>query len=309
MSQEILFLVEKCSHCISYYDIETGERLHSIPLLDFPHEFAIDSNEEFAYVGHYGVETSGHVGAGGSSILVIDIKKREWVRTIEAAPFNRLHGMVMDKHDRLYALSEEKGILLTFNDPTTANAPDLCVTSGGVKSHLFALSEDGEDAYCMNILSHTVSHVKPHDPLFQPRLLSPGKKPEGCCLMNSGKTLAVSNRISNGLCLIDTDTMTITKEVASHPDATRLYLSRDNELLVTYYGAKAVTVVNPETLEEIAFIPMEARPIALSLHPTKDLAFVSQDDNKVGIFNISERRFERFIETQLEPDVSRVLLV
>ena len=32
MKREILLLVEKCSHCFSYYDIETGERLHSIPL-------------------------------------------------------------------------------------------------------------------------------------------------------------------------------------------------------------------------------------------------------------------------------------
>lgn len=61
MSQEILLLVEKCSHCFSYYDLDSGKLLHSIELEKFPHEFVVDSKNRYAYVGHYGVETSGHL--------------------------------------------------------------------------------------------------------------------------------------------------------------------------------------------------------------------------------------------------------
>ena len=68
MSRDTLLLVEKCSHCFSYYDVDSGERIASIPLGTFPHEFVIDSAARNAYVGHYGVETSGHTGAGTSHL-------------------------------------------------------------------------------------------------------------------------------------------------------------------------------------------------------------------------------------------------
>jgi hypothetical protein len=95
-TQNTLLLVEKCSHCFSYYDLVTGQREFSIALPEYPHEFVIDTDQRYAYIGHYGVETSGHLGAGGTSIFQIDIAKRELVRTIDIAPFNRLHGMQMD---------------------------------------------------------------------------------------------------------------------------------------------------------------------------------------------------------------------
>ena len=43
MARDTLLLVEKCAHCFSWYDIESGERLHSLQLPDFPHEFVTDS--------------------------------------------------------------------------------------------------------------------------------------------------------------------------------------------------------------------------------------------------------------------------
>ena len=308
MSQEILFLVEKCSHCVSYYDINSGERIHTIELPNYPHEIAFDSANQFAYVGHYGVETSGHIGGGGHSIIVIDVKRREYVRTIDIAPYNRLHGMQMDNQDRLYALSEEKAVLLSFDQPHQAEAPDRGVPTGGLKSHLFALSADGEYAYSMNLLSHTVTKIKPHDPLFAPIAVSPGKKPEGNCLINNGTQLIVTNRISNTISLIDTDTMRVLKEVPSKNDATRVYQFRDGRLVVTNYGDNSISLFDPATLEETACIEVDARPIALSYHPTKSYAFISQDDNKVAVFNMDTLQIERRIETQLEPDVSRVVV-
>ena len=83
MSRDTLLLVEKCAHCFSWYDIESGERTHSLKLPDFPHEFVTDREARYAYVGHYGVETSGHTGAGGHSILQIDIRSHQLVRSID----------------------------------------------------------------------------------------------------------------------------------------------------------------------------------------------------------------------------------
>ncbi len=308
MSQEILLLVEKCSHCFSYYDLESGKLLHSIELENFPHEFVVDSKNRYAYVGHYGVETSGHLGAGGTSIFQIDIAKRALARTIDIAPFNRLHGMQLDAQDRLYALSEDRAQLLVLDNPTTDTAPRRAVSTGGIKSHLFALTNDGLTAYSMNLLSHTVTKIKPYDATFAPLACAPGEKPEGYALSADEKTLYVTCRWSNTICAIDTATMQVIRSAPSRDDATRLYLYRDGRLVVTNYGERSLSVVDPITLQELAHVKMDARAIALSYHPVKPIAFVSQDNDKLGYFNMDTLQFDRFIRTQREPDVSRVLI-
>jgi len=309
MTQEILLLVEKCSHCFSYYDVASGDRLHSIQLEEFPHEFVVDAARRFAYVGHYGVETSGHLGRGGTRIFQIDLAARKLARTIDIAPFNRLHGMQMDEQGRLYALSEDRAQLVVLDHPATDTAPRRAVPAGGIKSHLFALARDGQTAYVMNLLSHTVTKVRPHDATVAPVACSPGEKPEGYALSADERTLYVTNRWSNTLAAIDTASMKVLREAPSREDPTRLYLYRDGRLLVTNYGECSLSVVDPASLEELARIPMEARPIALSFHPTRPLAFVSQDDDKLGYFNMETLVFERFIATQREPDVSCVVIL
>ena len=309
MNREILLLVEKCSHCFSYYDIATGERLHSIALPQFPHEFVVDAASRYAYVGHYGVETSGHAGDGGSSIFQIDLAARTLARTIDIAPFNRVHGMQMDERGRLYALSEERAQLAVLEHPETDTAPRRAVPTGGIKSHLFALTRDGETAYAMNLLSHTVTKIKPHDATFEPVACSPGEKPEGYALSADEKTLFVSCRWSNTLCAIDTDSMQVKYSAPSRDDPTRLYLHRDGRLIATNYGERSLSVLNAETLEEVAHIRMDARAFALSYHPTEPIAFVSQDNDKLGYFNLKTLAFDRFIPTQREPDVSKVVLL
>lgn len=307
--REVLLLVEKCSHCFSSYDLASGERIASVPLPDFPHEFVVDSKCQYAYVGHYGVEHSGIAGPGGHSIFQIDIRSSKLVRSIDLSPFNRIHGLQIDDQDRLYALSEEKSALLVLDAPETDTSPKRVVGSGGIKSHLFALTRDGQTAYCMNLLSHTVARVRPWNPLAAPLLCHPGEKPEGYCLSEDEQTLYVTNRWSNTLASIDTASMTVTRVAPSRSDATRLYRYRDGRILVTNYGERSLSVIDPSTLAELMHVPTGARAIALSFHPARPLAYVSLDDDRVGVFNVDTGQFESFIDTQREPDVSKVVML
>ena len=241
----------------------------------------------------------------GSFVFIADL-----VREIDLGHYNRLHGMQMDAHDRLYVLSEEKSTLLVLPEPQTDTAPSRAISSGGLKSHLFALSRDGETAYCMNLLSHTVAKVRPWDPLHTPVLCSPGLKPEGYALSDDEKTLFVTNRISQSLAAIDTQTMQVRLTVPSRLDPTRLYLHRDGQrLLVTNYGERSLSVVDPITLKERAHVLTGGRAIALSYHPTQPLAYVSLDDDRVGIFSLDTCVFVGYIATQREPDVSKVVML
>lgn len=307
--REVLLLIEKCSHCFSIYDLSSAERIASVPLPDYPHEFVTDSENRYAYVGHYGVEHSGIAGQGGHSIFQIDIRASTLVRSIDLSPFNRIHGLQMDAQDRLYALSEAQSTLLVLDKPQEDTAPKRAVGSGGVKSHLFALTRDGQTAYCMNLLSHTVAKVRPWNPLASPVLCHPGEKPEGYCLSEDEKTLVVTNRWSQTLSAIDTETMAVTRTVQSRNDPTRLYRYRDGRILVTNYGERSLSVIDPQTLEELMHVPTGARAIALSFHPTRPLAYVSLDDDHVAVFNIDTGEIQRRIATQREPDVSKVVLL
>ena len=309
MARDTLLLVEKCSHCFSWYDIASGERLRSVQLPNFPHEFVTDRAERYAYVGHYGVETSGHVGEGGHSLLQIDIRSSELVRSIDLSPFNRIHGLQMDDQDRLYALSEEKSTLLVLEQPAIDTAARRAVPSGGIKSHLFALTQDGKTAFCMNLLSHTVTKVKPWDPLFAPVACHPGQKPEGYCLSADEKTLFVSNRWSNTLSAIDTDTMAVRYSAASREDVTRIYRSADGRLFTSNYGDRSISVVDPQTLQETAYLKLDGRAIALTFHPFQALAFISLDSDRVAVLDINTLKILRFIATQKEPDVSKVVVL
>ena len=302
-----LLLVEKCSHCISWYEIASGKRVHSVALPSYPHEFVTDDANAHAWIGHYGVETSGHAGEGGHSLLQIDIAAGTLTRTIDLAPFNRIHGLQMDACDRLYALSEGRDTLLVLDHPVSDEAPMRAVPSGGIKSHLFALTRDGETAYCMNLLSHTVTKVKPWDPLAVPVACHPGDKPEGYCLSGDERTLFVSNRWSQTLAAIDTGTMEVRQRATSRDDPTRIYRWSDDMLFVTNYGERSLSLVDPDTLAEIDHIPMQARAIALSFDRGRGVAFVSQDNDRVGIFDIGTRRFGSYLDTQREPDVSKVI--
>jgi DNA-binding beta-propeller fold protein YncE len=309
MARDTLLLVEKCAHCFSWYDIESGERLRSLQLPDFPHEFVTDRAERYAYVGHYGVETSGHVGEGGHSILQVDIRSAELVRSIDLSPFNRIHGLQMDAQDRLYALSEEKSTLLVLEQPATDTAARRAVPSGGIKSHLFALTRDGQTAFCMNLLSHTVTKVKPWDPLFAPLACHPGQKPEGYCLSEDEQTLFVSNRWSNTLSAIDTATMAVQYEAPSRDDVTRIYRAADGRMFTSNYGDRSLSVVDPRNLQETAYLKLDGRCIALTFHPSKPLAFISLDSDRVAVLDLGTLKILRFIATQKEPDVSKVVML
>jgi DNA-binding beta-propeller fold protein YncE len=309
MTRETLLLVEKCSHCFSWYDIESGDRLRSLQLPDFPHEFVTDAAEQYAYVGHYGVETSGHIGEGGHSLLQIDIRSAKLVRSIDLSPFNRIHGLQMDEKDRLYALSEEKSTLLVLEQPSIDVAARRAVPSGGIKSHLFALTRDGQTAFCMNLLSHTVTKVKPWDPLFTPLACHPGQKPEGYCLSQDEKTLFVSNRWSNTLCAIDTEDMTVMYTAPSRDDVTRIYRAADGRLFTSNYGDRSLSVVNSDDLSEAGYLKLDGRCIALTFHPFKPLAFISLDSDRVAVLDTTELKVIRYIATQKEPDVSKVVML
>jgi len=304
---ETLLVVEKSSHRLSFYDLAEGRCEGSVPLPQYPHEFVVDADGQFAYVGHYGVQCSAQPGDGGRSVLVIDLARRAHVRSIDCDPFRRLHGIRMDQAGRLYVLSEQRAMLLVFDDPRHAERPDRALPVGGLKSHLFALTRCGERAFCMNLLSHSVTRVSPWDPLAPIAAACPGGFPEGICLSADETELFVTNRRDDSIVALDAETLEVRRRGQTGRDPARVYLLGDGRPVVTNYGGKSLSVFEAGSLRETARLSFGAHPIALSFHPARPEAYVSLDSNELALVDVASMAVTRRFATALEPDVSHLL--
>lgn len=305
---EILILNQKCAHTISFYDPESGKELHRLRLPDFPHEFVVDSQNRYAYVGHYGVETQAHQGEGGCSIFVIDLNTGTHVATLDTQPYRKIHGLAMDAQDRLYALSESGSVLLIFDTPTQTTLPDRAVAAGGYKSHLVSVTRDGEQAFCINLLSGTATYLRPQDPTFVPIPVVPGRRPEGNCFGGDESVFYVTNRRDDTVVAIDVRTRTVTRSAGTRGDPTRVYRAPDGRLFVTNYGEPVVSVFD-EALNPLGSVSLDARPIAMCFHPTRPLGYVSMMGDRMGIMDLEAMTVVRSFRTLEEPDSSRLVLL
>ncbi|WP_309248560.1 YncE family protein [Streptomyces sp. MNP-20] len=304
---DTLVVVEKSSHAVGFYDVASGRRLGTVQLPDYPHEMVVDSRRRFAYVGHYGVRMASTVGEGGAAVFVIDLVGRALARTIDTRPFRRIHGMGIDRDDRLYALSEEKAVLLGFDAPATDEAPSRAVPTHGVKTHLFTLSRDGERAYVTGLLSHTVSLVRPHDAAVPPLLVTPGQLPESSCLSRDEKTLFVGARKSSALVAVDARTMEVRHSRKTGGDPLRVYTLDDERLVATDIAAKTLTVWSTD-LRPIRSLRLDGTPAAVSLHPSEPLAYVSLlDTDRIAVVDLDRLAVVGGFGTQREPDSSVLL--
>jgi YVTN family beta-propeller protein len=204
-------------------------------------------------------------------------------------------------------LSEADSTLLIFDDPRRSDVPDRAVPSGGYKSHLLALTADGETAFALNLLSNTVTHLKPHDPTFAPVPVQPGRQPEGNCFSADERTLYVTNRGDDSIVALDVASLAVTRSAATGRDPTRIYRDRRGRLFVTNYGEHSLSVFSPQ-LEPMGRIELDSAAIAMSMHPTREFAFVTLKDQRVGMLNLETFRIERHFATLREPDVSMVIV-
>ena len=308
--RQTLLLVQKCAHTFSFYDLASGQAEKHIVLPNFPHEFTVDPVRRLAYVGHYGIETASHLGEmGGHSVFVIDLERREHVHTLNLWPFYRPHGLTVDAQGRLFVMSEAHNTLLRFSDPVHRHVPDLAVASGGYKTHLFALTRDAETAYALNLLSNTVTKIKPNDPTFTPVAMVPGPVPEGNVLSADESLLYVANRGDDTLVAVDTASMRVVAQGKTRRDPNRVYRFQaadgQDRLLTTNSGEHSLSVYDT-ALKELRCLELPSNPLALSLHPGERSAFISFQDETVRRLDLDSFEFSQSIKTLREPDSSYV---
>lgn len=308
-THNILLLIEKSAHCLSYYDIKSDERLHTVQLPDFPHEFVLNADQSIAYIGHYGVANSGSSDQGGHEILALDVAKGEIIDRFSLGEgMDRPHGIEMDGQGRLYALSETAEKIAIWDDPSKGGAPDRTAPTGGLKSHLFALTQDGRRCFSMNLGSNDVTLFDPHDPQVTPVSISTGEKPEGRLLRADEKVLFVTNRISETVVAIDTTTLEIMATSDVPGDPVRIFHdTKRGRLITTNYEGCSVSVLDDQNLNELNRIELEDPPVAICFDADMKQAFLSVDADKLHFLDLDRLEITKTISTYSDPDVSAVV--
>lgn len=309
MPKDVLLLIEKSSHCLSYYDVPSGERLHTVQLPEFPHEFTLNADQSVAYIGHYGVINSGSTDQGGHEVLALDVARGEIIDRFSLGDgMNRPHGIGMDGQGRLYALSEGAGRMAVWDAPSKGGAPDRTAPTGGLKSHLFALTKDGRRCYSMNLDSNNVTIFDPHDPDVTPVPVSTGEKPEGRLLRADERVLFVTNRNSETVVAVDTSTLEITASASVPGDPVRIFHdTKRGHLMTINYRGRSVSVLDDQTLRELNRLELEAPPIAMSFDAAMGRAFLSVDADQLQFLDLDTLSISKTIPTYSEPDVSAVV--
>ena len=302
----VLAVMEKGEGALAFYDLDTGRLAERVGLGPYPHEFAVDRARTLAYVAHYGAKSSDEAGDGGTEVFTVDLAARRRGRSLDCRPFNRLHGIRMDARDRLHVLSEARDVLLGIDAPATQAHPVRAVTTGGIKGHLFALTGDGAHAYVSNILSNTVTEVRPFAPSLPPRSVETGLWPEGSALSRDEASLYVANRKSATLSVVDTGAMRVTRTLPTRGDVVRVALLPDGGLALANFEEKSLSLWRPD-LSEAAVVPLCAAPVAIALHPDAPTAFVSLMNDRVALVDLARAAVVREIATGREPDVAVLL--
>ena len=204
---QTLALIEKNEGRVAFYAVPSGKRVGVIPLGTQPHEIVADPTGRYAFVGDYGVESWKAPGAGGHRIWVIDLEKKTLVRSIDLAPYGRLHAVRMDSRGRLYVLSEKDSVLARFDAPATDDSPSRLVPVTGVRSHYLVIRRDGTRAYVADTMSGMVIMVNPDDASFAPVKQHIGIAPEGLALSPDERTLYVVDRPAGILHALDAVTL------------------------------------------------------------------------------------------------------
>ena len=309
-----LMLIEKGSHRISWYNADTTELQNQLSLPTYPHEFIIDDDYKYAYITHYGVKNSATEGCNGKSVIVVDIQKSKIVHIYDLGEHARPHGIVFDANGRLYVLSEWTNSLLIKENPRGFEQNnldqkwDIIIATGGERSHLCAVHRDGSRAYSMNLASHDITVFDPNDHNVMPISVKTGLKPEGIFLRADEKILYATNRNSNNVAVIDTQTLEILRYFPTPNDPCRIhYDSKRNRLMTINNAGQSFSIFDETSGKELHRHDFLTNPAAICLDEQQDFAYIAIEQQQVQKINLDNFEHVQTFRTGIEPDVMYIL--
>lgn len=230
---ETLLIADKTANTLVYFDTDTRQVTHSVPVGANPHEVVVTRDGRFAITSN----------SRSNTVSVVDLQKHEEVERLESPLFQYPHGMAVHPNgETLYLTSERNRLLLTIDLTTRRVAAE--VPTGMDGSHMVVLSPGGERAYLANRESGTVSLIETGDPSSIHHATA-GDGAEGMALSHDGRRLVVANRNDNDLYLFDGSDLRLEGTIPLGEGPVRVAIAPDDRrAFVTHRASAQVHVVD-----------------------------------------------------------------
>lgn len=179
-----LLVLNKQGDDASFVDLATGQVVATVPTGVGPHEVVVSADGRIAV----GTDYEGAVG----SLTVFDIPGARVVRTIDLAPYTRIHGIVFLPGDSVVAVTAERDRAVVLVRIADGEITGVIPTEAD-GSHMVAVTADGETFWTGDMGSNTVSEFS-RSTLSRTRSLDAPAQPEAVNVTPDGdRVFAGSN--------------------------------------------------------------------------------------------------------------------
>ena len=303
--RDVLLVVQKGDHSLGYYDFETGTELARVAVDPYPHEFALSADRRMAYLAHFGVALAEHGGPGGNTVSVVAIASFRRIGTIDCGTYRRPRDVSFDESGRLYILSGGQSTLLIVPDPLTGKITQRIAT-GGHKSHILSVTQDGGVVFSSNMESNSVSALFPNTSDRPSVVIPVGSHPEGSVFDGEEERLYVANRESAEISVIDVQRMKMVDTIPTPPGPVRICRNKRQLFIALYHGCGLLMLdLDNPTHQQV--VPLPAKVISVSVHPTRRTALLSTLAQNVCLVDTDSGRLVRTFSARSDPDPTAVV--
>jgi YVTN family beta-propeller protein len=295
-----LVVVQKDDHSLGLYDYPEGGERARVALPRYPHEFAVDAEGRFSYQCHFGVRIAEEQGPGGDEVSMVDLARREHVRSISCAPWRRPHGIALDRRGALYVLSEASSRLLVIPEPRTGGV-ERDQPTGGHGSHILSVDSEGRHAWCSNMRSASVTRIDLAGG-SAPCSVPVGERPEGSAFDADESRLIVTNRESATLSVIDTATAHVVATIPTPPGPVRIARRPDGRFAVACYHDRSVVVVDIDRGRVELRVALPASPVSIALDASGARALAGLLPAGIAVVDLDHGAVAATIATRAGPD-------
>lgn len=311
-----LVVLNKGAATAALVDIASRRVTATLPTGVGPHEVAVSPDGRTAVAGNYGDRTP------GSSLTVIDLRRRAVARTIPLGEYRRPHGIAWLPDGRRVAVTVEASRAVLLVNVATGVVQAVPTNQEG--THLLAVSRDGRRLYTANIGSNSVSMIDVARGAVA-RTVTTLPRPEAIDLSPDGRELWTAPQVAPGapgmITVLDAATL---DSVATFPSGgvypNRLRFTPDGRhVLVSNAASGTVQLFDAHTRALAGTVPFprdpakaptdsgplgaSAIPLGILITPDSRTAYVATAAHgEVAVVDIARRRVVATLRTGKEPD-------
>jgi len=298
----LLVVANKRAASASLIDVASGRTVATLPTGQGPHEAAVSRDGRWAVITDYGAQVP------GSSLTVIDLERREVVRTVDLVVFRRPHGVVFLPGDSLVAVTVEANrAVLVVHVGRGEVIREISTDQQG--THLIGVTADGRRGYTANIRDGTITEV---DLMAgtAPRRLAVATMTEGVAVTPDGAQVWVGSNDAHTLTVVDTRAWRAVDTIPAASTPYRVTITPDGRTAVASYPMEnVVRLFDTATRAELATVAIpgprsgEASPLGSTISSDSRWAYIAlAAQDAVAVVDLQAHVVVRYLETGPGPD-------